>query len=60
MSRPTISKYKKSEVKNKSTVEFRKKVDDTLTDEEIDRIFDVRDHSPDTYESHVFDGVFDD
>jgi hypothetical protein len=57
---PTISKYKKSEVKNKSTVEFRKKVDDTLTDEEIDRIFDVRDHSPDTYESHVFDGVFDD
>lgn len=42
-----------------AAAEFRKKVDDTLTDEEIDRIFNVRDESPDTYESHVFDGVFD-
>ena len=40
--------------------EFRKKADGNLTDEEIDRIFDVRDHSMDTYESHIFDGVFDD
>ena len=42
-----------------AAAEFRKKVDDTLTDEEIDRIFNVRDETPDTYESHVFDGVFD-
>ena len=41
-----------------AAAEFRKKVDDTLTDEEIDRIFNVRDETPDTYESHVFDGVF--
>lgn len=40
--------------------EFRKKVDGTLTNEDIDRIFDVRDNTPDSYESHVFDGVFDD
>ena len=38
--------------------EFRRK--STLTNEDIDRIFDVRDHTPDSYESHVFDGVFDD
>ena len=37
-----------------------KKVDGTLTNEDIDRIFDVRDNTPDSYESHVFDGVFDD
>ena len=37
--------------------EFRKK--STLTNEDIDKIFDVRDHTPDSYESHVFDGVFD-
>ncbi len=43
-----------------AAAEFRKKVDGNLTDEEIDRIFNVRDESPDTYESHVFDGVFDD
>lgn len=43
-----------------AAAEFRKKVDNTLTDEEIDRIFNVRDESPDTYESHVFDSVFDD
>ena len=41
-----------------AAAEFRKKVDDTLTDEDIDRIFNVRDETPDTYESHVFDGVF--
>ena len=40
--------------------EFRKKVDGHLTNEEIDKIFDVRDYTPDSYESHVFDGVFDD
>ena len=43
-----------------AAAEFRKKVDDTLTDEDIDRIFNVRDETPDTYESHVWDGVFDD
>ena len=41
--------------------EFRKKVDDTLTDEEIDRIFDVRDHSTKgtSWEDDIFKGVFD-
>ena len=43
-----------------AAAEFRKKVDGSLTDEEIDRIFNVRDETPDTYESHVWDGVFDD
>ena len=53
---------KKKEKKSilECAAEFRKKVDGNLTDEEIDRIFDVRDHSMDTYESHIFDGVFDD
>ncbi len=40
--------------------EFRKKVDGLFTNEDIDRIFDVRDNTPDSYESHVFDGVFGD
>ena len=39
--------------------EFRKKTAGLFTNEDIDRIFDVRDNTPDTYESHVFDGVFD-
>ena len=43
-----------------AAADFRKKVDGSLTDEEIDRIFNVRDETPDTYESHVWDGVFDD
>ena len=61
----SIEEYNKLiSVKPKRTIleaaaEFRKKVDDTLTDEEIDRIFNVRNETPDTYESHVFDGVFD-
>lgn len=40
--------------------EFRRKTAELFTNEDIDRIFDVRDHTPDSYESHVFDGVFDD
>lgn len=40
--------------------EFRRKTAGTLTNEDIDKIFDVRDHNPDTYESHVWDGVFND
>ena len=40
--------------------EFRRKTAGMFTNEDIDKIFDVRDHSPDSYESHVFDGVFDD
>ena len=42
--------------------EFRKKVDGTLTNEDIDRIFDVRDHSTHgtSWEDDVFKGVFDD
>ncbi|MBQ8013991.1 MAG: type II toxin-antitoxin system Phd/YefM family antitoxin [Treponema sp.] len=42
--------------------EFRKKVDGLFTNEDIDRIFDVRDHSPQgtSWENDVFKGVFDD
>ena len=40
--------------------EFRRKTAGLITNEDLDRIFDVRDSTPDTYESHVFDGVFDD
>ena len=40
--------------------EFRRKTAGMFTNEDIDRIFDVGDHSPDSYEIHVFDGVFDD
>ena len=41
-----------------AAAEFRKKVDGSLKDEEIDRIFNVRNETPDSYESHVFDGIF--
>ena len=40
--------------------EFRRKTAGLITNEEVDRIFDVRDNTLDSYESHVFDGVFDD
>ena len=40
--------------------EFRQKTAGMFTNEDIDKIFDVRDHSLDTYESNVWDGVFDD
>ena len=39
--------------------EFRRKTAGMFTNEDIDKIFDVRDHTPDSYESHVFDGVFE-
>lgn len=39
--------------------EFRRKTAELLTDEDIDRIFDVRDNTPDDYGSHVWDGVFE-
>ena len=44
-----------------AAAEFRKKVDGTLTDEEIDRILNNRHTWPDDddYGSNVFDGVFD-
>ena len=44
-----------------AAAEFRKKVDDTLTDEEIDRIFNVRDDSTEgtSWENDIFKGVFD-
>ena len=40
--------------------EFRRK--STLTNEDIDKIFDVRDHSPKgtSWEDDIFKGVFDD
>ena len=53
-----LSKTRKDTILDRAA-EFRKKTAGLLTDEEIDRIFDVRDNTPDTYESHVFDGVFD-
>ena len=44
-----------------AAADFRKKVDDTLTDEEIDRIFNVRDESTEgtSWENDIFKGVFD-
>ena len=54
-----IAKVRKDTILDRAA-EFRRKTAGLITDEEIDRIFDVRDHTPDTYESHVFDGVFDD
>ena len=44
-----------------AAAEFRKKVDGTLTNEEIDRILNNRHTWPDDddYGSNVFDGVFD-
>ena len=40
--------------------EFRRKASRLFTNEDINKIFDVQDNTPDTYESHVFDGVFED
>ena len=42
--------------------EFRRKTAGTLTNEDIDKIFDVRDHSTKgtSWEDDVFKGVFDD
>ena len=63
----SIEEYNKLiSVKPKRTIleaaaEFRKKVDDTLTDEEIDRIFNVRDDSikGTSWENDIYKGVFD-
>ena len=54
-----IAKGRKDNILDRAA-EFRRKTKGLFTNEDIDRIFDVRDHTPDTYESHVFDGVFDD
>lgn len=40
--------------------EFRRKTAGMFTNEDIDKLFDARDNTPDNYESHVFDGVFND
>lgn len=44
-----------------AAAEFRKKVDGNLTDEEIDRIFNVRDESIEgtSWENDIYKGVFD-
>ena len=44
-----------------AAAEFRKKVDDSLTDEEIDRIFNNRDESTHgtSWEEDIYEGVFD-
>ena len=45
-----------------AAAEFRKNVDDSLTDEEIDRIFNNRDESTSgtSWEEDIYKGVFDD
>lgn len=53
-----LSKKSKDTILDHAT-EFRKKTAGLFTNDDIDRIFDVRNNTPDTYESHVFDGVFD-
>ena len=53
-----LSKKSKDTILDRAT-EFRKKTAGLFTNDDIDRIFDVRNNTPDTYESHVFDGVFD-
>ena len=40
--------------------EFRRKTAGLFTSEDINKIFDIQGNTPDTYESHVFDGVFED
>lgn len=37
--------------------EFRRKTAGMFTNEDIDKLFDTRDNTPDNYESHVFDGL---
>ena len=39
--------------------EFRTKTSGLFTNQDIDEIFDVRDNTPDSFESHVYDGVFE-
>lgn len=54
-----ISKSRKDTILDRAA-EFRRKTAGLFTNEDIDRIFDVRDNTVDSYESDVFDGVFDD
>jgi len=54
-----ISKSRKDTILDRAA-EFRRKTAGLFTNEDIDKIFDVKDKTPDTYESHVFDGVFND
>ena len=53
-----LSKKSKDTILDRAA-EFRKKTAGLFTNDDIDRIFDVRNNTPDTYESHVFDGIFD-
>ena len=54
-----ISRSRKDTILDRAS-EFRRKTAGLFTNEDIDRIFDVRDNTVDSYESDVFDGVFDD
>ena len=54
-----ISRSRKDTILDRAA-EFRRKTAGLITNEEVDRIFDVRDNTLDSYESHVFDVVFDD
>lgn len=55
-----ISKGRKDTILDRAA-EFRRKTAELLTDEDIDRIFDVRDHSSKgtSWEDDVFKGLFD-
>ena len=39
--------------------DFRKKIAGRISDSELENIFNVRDCTPDNYETHTFDGVFE-
>ncbi len=55
-----IAREKKDTIIERAA-EFRRKTAELLSDEDIDRIFDVRDHSTKgtSWEDDVFKGVFD-
>lgn len=56
-----LSRSRKDTILDRAA-EFRRKTAGLLTNEDIDKIFDVRDHSPEgtSWENDVFEGVFDD
>lgn len=56
-----LSRSRKDTILDRAA-EFRRKTAGLFTNEDIDKIFDVRDHSPEgtSWENDVFEGVFDD
>lgn len=53
-----ISCNKKPSILEKAS-EFRKKIAGQISDSELENLFNVRNKTPDNYESHAFDGVFE-